>query len=474
LIQIGQSSRIQGAGIHKSFTAVDLDFDKSYWRYLFKYRVFPMSLWRLLKQTAFEDVLLAAMAIVLGGWFVVFGLGDVWLVWVRDAAPFAQPAAIAALALLSVHLWRERRSLRQMALEIRARIDGAAPAPWPGLAEEGLVGDLTRAVADLCAMVEEKARAAERARCEAVDGVMLDRKFDMVFDEFKIELEGVLGEARVHVDEVSSSAAELTNLAATFAEHTKTAVQVAEGAQEHARTASRATEELSMAISEIDGQVLRARRAVEQAGGATRRTATTIASLAERAHAIDDVLNLIQSIAAQTNLLALNATIEAVRAGEAGRGFGVVAAEVKHLATQTAQGTERISRQISAIHHAITEAVEAAGSIAQSMEEVDGFTASIAVAVQQQSIASNEISVSVAMTAESTAQAAVGLLQLNRTVWKTEAAASATLRSAGSAEEQARRLQGVIDSFLAGSGPAADPPARGDPGAGGSSSHGPG
>jgi methyl-accepting chemotaxis protein len=407
-----------------------------------------MPVLRALRQAEFGGVLFVVAAVMLGAWPAVAGLDGPGLHWMDGVAPVVSLATIAGLALLSVHLLRERWLLRRVAAEARTKTDGGDVAAWHGQDRNGLVGDLAGAVADLAALADRSARAAQSARQADTDRLLLDRALETLVDEFRSAVEDGLGNARVHVDEVSSSAAELTDLASAFARHTKTAVKVAEDAQEHARTASRATEELSMAISEIDGQVIRARRAVEQAGVATRQTATTIASLVERAQVIDDVLHLIQDIAAQTNLLALNATIEAVRAGDAGRGFGVVAAEVKHLATQTARATERIAGQISAIHQATTEAVAAAESIARRMEEVDGFTASIAVAVQQQSLASNEISGSVAMTAEATAQAAVGLLQLNRTVWKTEASASATKQSAGGAVEQARRLHGVIEDFL--------------------------
>jgi methyl-accepting chemotaxis protein len=83
-----------------------------------------------------------------------------------------------------------------------------------------------------------------------------------------------------------------------------------------------------------------------------------IGRLTDAAQEIGEVVHLIQKIAGQTNLLALNATIEAARAGEAGRGFAVVAGEVKSLAVQTANATEQIVSQITAVQTSTGVAVE--------------------------------------------------------------------------------------------------------------------
>ena len=114
--------------------------------------------------------------------------------------------------------------------------------------------------------------------------------------------------------------------------------------------------------------------------------------LADAAQKIGDVIKLIQDIAQQTNLLALNATIEAARAGQAGRGFSVVASEVKALSVQTAKATEEIAGQIQAVQTSSGSAVNAIQRITKRMKDINEHTASIAASVGQQSAVTNEIS----------------------------------------------------------------------------------
>ena len=91
----------------------------------------------------------------------------------------------------------------------------------------------------------------------------------------------------------------------------------------------------------------------------TQRASGQVDGLSSAAEKIGNIIQLIQAIASQTNLLALNATIEAARAGDAGKGFAIVASEVKNLASQTAQATEQIASQLATIQSATGETVTA-------------------------------------------------------------------------------------------------------------------
>jgi methyl-accepting chemotaxis protein len=133
-----------------------------------------------------------------------------------------------------------------------------------------------------------------------------------------------------------------------------------------------ATEELTASISEISRQVDETTTTVGQATTSVRTTNDKVESLSEAAQRIGDVVKLISDIAEQTNLLALNATIEAARAGEAGKGFAVVASEVKTLASQTAKATEDISEQIGSIQNATGETVIAIRDIGTVIENING------------------------------------------------------------------------------------------------------
>jgi methyl-accepting chemotaxis protein len=141
------------------------------------------------------------------------------------------------------------------------------------------------------------------------------------------------------------------------------------------------------------------RQAVERAGASQ----ITIRGLAEATARIGDVVKLIDTIASQTNLLALNATIEAARAGDAGRGFAVVAGEVKALAAQTARATAEIGAQIDTVR-AVTEATIAAMTdIATMIERMDEVAGAVAAAVEEQSVTTREIAISVKAVSDATA-----------------------------------------------------------------------
>ena len=154
-----------------------------------------------------------------------------------------------------------------------------------------------------------------------------------------------------------------------------------------------ASEELAVSVAEISDKVSAASTISTEAVSQARDTNSIVSGLSNAADKIGEVVLLIRGIAEQTNLLALNATIEAARAGDAGRGFAIVASEVKHLAEQTAKATEQIGSQISESQSMAVQAVSAIEGIADTIKRINEISVSITSAVEQQSGVTREISV---------------------------------------------------------------------------------
>jgi aerotaxis receptor len=209
-------------------------------------------------------------------------------------------------------------------------------------------------------------------------------------------------EARRAVETVSTRTGTMRNQAEDMArsasrlrEDASGAATAADQAQGNVEAVAAATEELSASIREITAQTARAGTVARTAVEGSNHTERSIRQLAATVGRIGDVVRLIREIAARTNLLALNATIEAARAGEAGKGFAVVASEVKELASQTARGTEEISRQIAEIEEGTRGAVGAVENIGRTIGEIAEVSIAIA-AMEQQAAATQEIARNVA------------------------------------------------------------------------------
>ncbi|MFC6199044.1 methyl-accepting chemotaxis protein [Ponticaulis profundi] len=166
--------------------------------------------------------------------------------------------------------------------------------------------------------------------------------------------------------------------------------------------------QLAASVAEISEQISKAGTISSDAVTRAHVASTNIESLSQAAEQITNIVNLISSIAEQTNLLALNATIEAARAGEAGKGFAVVASEVKQLATQSARATEEITSQIQAILSAVTDSKTAISEIEYVVNEVNKISTSVAGAVEEQSAVTQDISRSMRNASQMVAEVSSG------------------------------------------------------------------
>jgi methyl-accepting chemotaxis protein len=372
---------------------------------------------------------------------------------IRGASQVALWVTAGALVLgvaISLLLARSLTGpIRQMTLAMRRIAEGDLSAEIPAQKRRDELGAMAKAlqvfksnaehVAEMRrAQEEQQLRSAEERRAE----------LHSLAGRFEQSVMGVVDRVSISAQELSKSSGLLMQ---TATDTTGRTAQVAHQAQESAQnvaTVASASEELASSISEIAEQAARSAVIAQEAEKRSHETSRTVNALSEAAQRIGHVVTLIQTIAEQTNLLALNATIEAARAGEAGRGFAVVASEVKSLAGQTAKATEEIGIQIQQIQTATTGAVGAIQAIGVTIEEVSAIATSIAAAVEEQRSVVDEIGRSTTEVAASTQAVNENIGTVQSGTQTTVAAAEQSRAAAEALRLEAQRLDEEVSAFL--------------------------
>ncbi|WP_084302790.1 methyl-accepting chemotaxis protein [Bradyrhizobium sp. WSM2254] len=359
-------------------------------------------------------------------------------------------AFVGLLALLFGR--RLARTVASMTSAMRQLGEGRFDVVLPGLGRKDELGDMAEAIEMFKLRASEKAQADLDARAEQDRAVANQRRADIA--RLAGEFEEAIGQV---IDTVSSASTQLEasarSLTCSADQSQQRSVEVAASSEEASANVQHvvvATGEMAATIADVGRQVEEVSSMARQAVRKAELSDQHMACLAAAAERIGSVVQLIAAIARQTNLLALNATIEAARAGDLGRGFAIVAQEVKSLAAETAQAIVEISGQIGGIQAATNDAVTQIAEIGTIITRISEIAMAAVGSIEEQKATGRSITLNLQEAATKTLQVASSVGAVTDRAKETGGASVQVLKSAELLSGESSRLKHQLDCFLSG------------------------
>lgn len=339
--------------------------------------------------------------------------------------------------------------IRKIVESMNALANGDTDVETGGASRNDEIGDMYKAVDVFKENAIQRRELENHAKGERDKERQRQTFLEELIRDFKSIMSDRLATVSEQMGRMRDAAHTLEELASNAKSESDTAGYASNSASENVAAVAAATEQMTATVQEIASQTEATTRIVMETVEAAEATNRNVQTLSESAEHIGSVVNLIRDIAEQTNLLALNATIEAARAGEAGRGFAVVASEVKELAEQTSKATDEISGRITGIQTSVKDAAGAIGHIAEKVSEIKTLTSSVAGAIEEQRAANQEIARSARSASDSTGEAANSMSVVSGAVMQTSDEAGSVNNASTLVSEASDNLAVEVEKFLA-------------------------
>ncbi len=233
------------------------------------------------------------------------------------------------------------------------------------------------------------------------------------FNDAVITLSSLIQRISESASNVNDSSLDMASTANNMAHRTERSAAALEQTSAAVLELEATAKSTSSAASEVNAVMTNARSQAESSRSTVTNAVTTMSEIEESSTAISKIVDMIEEIAFQTNLLALNAGVEAARAGEEGRGFGVVASEVRALAQRSSDAASEINDLITKTRNQISNGVSQVGNAGDALNgilslisDISDHVSGITNAAQEQSTTISEISGSVSKLEEETQRSA--------------------------------------------------------------------
>ena len=310
------------------------------------------------------------------------------------------------------------------------------------------IGTLAQALTSHFGLVRRQQQAATEEQAKLSERLSRQEAFKRESEAFQDRIATIVMGLQDCAERMSSASHGLASTSTAADARAGASAQSTERASAHVDIVATSIKDVAASVTSVAAEADKTSAVAADARALVEAASGDAKALTEAARTIEHVMALIEEVADQTNLLALNATIEAARAGEMGRGFGVVASEVKQLATRTSKATEEVRGGLQGITAASVRIAERIARLVSSIEQVDAVAAVIASAMREQETNTRSITSNTAKTAEDVRDVAETVKHVAAMISDAREAAELVTRVSAELGAQASDLKSVVERFV--------------------------